>query len=230
MIAESLTVPDGTGDCSYAIFNLARCSRSMYDIINRWASCLVQMELTVGATLRSRELFPLTWAKHKMIGLNLLCTKLAGFCSFCNLKSCTAPDIEVSLCEACRMVILPLISHRRLRSCYTTSPSCAASKVLKDVPSEWVGLPELGRLYAWWNIQDLCEKGDLIIKAPRDVANTFHCEDYCIFRRPSVSVGARHWPEMVSKLRFMSEWYYPSKTFNRAAFPPFVPLRSKWYC
>jgi len=209
LIAETLTVPDPTRDCPYAIFNLARCSQSMYNMINDWAACLVQMELTF---IQEAKRGQLTWVKQHTTGLSVLCSKLAGSCTFCNLRTWDSATNTISgnlnLCEACHCLFFPIISHQRLRLYYKLSRSAAASKVLQHICHVQLRNPDgrTGPIYLWTEIEHLVQTGDLILKTPMDYNfERFHSEEYGLLFPTShgFSTRASYWPQRFPLYRLL---------------------------
>ena len=219
MILDVLKIPDISGRASHAIYNLARCSRSMRALVEDWGSSLTNDKLERIVQTEQRARFPL--GKKSRSGLSVLCAGLAGFCEFCcKLKRVFGFFVnQLEVCEICHAVLNPCISRERLEAFYTQSET-ADKHVLDRIQKKYFlkgGNLVLSRaFYSWRDIEELVRTGVLILKPEATAAVGFYAEEYGLRKlfEESWHPSKNYWPRKVSLDRFELEWDYSPKTTN----------------
>jgi hypothetical protein len=220
MILEVLKLPDISGRASHAIYNLARCSRSMRALVEDWGSSLTNDKLERIVQTEQRADFPL--GKKSRSGLSVLCAGLAGFCEFCcKLKRVYGLFVNrLQICEICHAVLNPSISRERLEAFYTQSETANDRNVLDRIQRKHILIEEVlsGAFYSWRDIEELVRNGVLILKPETTNPQTpgFYAEEYGLWElfEESWHPNKYYWPRKVSLNRFKREWDYSPKTMH----------------
>jgi hypothetical protein len=114
MILENLRYPDETSKASLAILNLARTSRSHFNLINYWTEFSVSR-----AEFEARDI--LEDITHGQTCLTRLCKQLSGICAICNNRANSRHNeffTGLQLCQCCDVVYFPKISLQRLKELF----------------------------------------------------------------------------------------------------------------
>ena len=116
IILKFLTYRDETAKASLTILHLALSSLSLHNLINAWASNLVQNEVSSIARLKFTKNCPRGYSRT---GLSILCKRYAGICDICTLRSASDEIFtKLQVCHACNLQFFPKITDKKLRSLY----------------------------------------------------------------------------------------------------------------
>src|SRR5271163_840973 len=160
-LLDCLNVLDTSGQASCAIYNLATCSHSMYELVNRWASYVMTDKIAKVSHFKKRARFSLieTERHYPLVGMHALCHRLAGFCDFCGQlkKLWDSPDGQLQACEACYIVLVPMICRERFKSLYALSDPAVDIEEVLPKHRHWSvtgGDVRDGTLFLWQDVED----------------------------------------------------------------------------
>jgi hypothetical protein len=220
-LLDCLNVPDTSGQASSAIYNLATCSLSMYELVNRWASYIMTDKIAKVSHFEKRARVSLleTERHYPRVGMHALCQRLAGFCDFCGQlkKLWDSPDGQLQACEVCYIVLVPMISRERFEFLYALSdPAVDIEEVLPKYQHWSITGVDVrdGIFFLRQDVKDLAERGLVKLTTPQNQETSWYWERseyYGLFQispehQSSDESGLKYWSDKLLCLQLDSHY------------------------